>query len=80
MRYFRYHEPRYPENDDWTRVTITVSEQQILDGYWDRWYTIMCEKFGKNVIDREYSKNHCLKDWCTLHRAWEVEDHQGETE
>lgn len=74
MRYYRYIEPRDPNNDDFSSEIVTLSEQEILDSYWDYWYTNMCEKFGK----AEYSKESCLKDWCAVHWAWLVEDHQGE--
>jgi len=79
MRYYRYKEPSVM-NDDFSAEIVTLSEQEILDYYWDYWYSNMCNKFGEDIVDREYSKNYCLKDWCVAHRAWEVEDHQGETE
>jgi len=78
VRYYRYIEPKDPKNKDWSAEIVTLSEQEILDYYWDSWYTNMCKKFGKNAVDREYTKNHCLKDWCVIHWAWQVEDHQGE--
>jgi len=74
VRYFRYNEPKDPKNEDYTAVTVTLSEQEILDYYWDYWYTNMCGKFNKT----EYSIKSCLKDWKVAHRAWQVEDHQGE--
>lgn len=74
MKYYRYIEPRDPARGNFSPEIVTMSEQEILDYYWDYWYTSMCEKFGKS----EYSKESCLRDWKTMHWAWEVEDHQGE--
>jgi len=78
VKYYRYIEPKDPKNEDWSAEIVTLSEQEILDYYWNCWYTNMCEKFGKDTVDREYTKNHCLNDWCVVHWAWQVEDHQGE--
>jgi hypothetical protein len=78
VRYYRYNEPGDPQNEDWTAVTVTLTEQEILVYYWDYWYTSMCKKYGKETVDRDYTRDHCIRDWKTLHWAWEVEDHQGE--
>jgi len=78
VRYYRYIEPRDPDNNDFSAKTVTISEQEILDYYWDYWYNAMCKKYGKETVDRDYSQDHCLLDWKTVHWAWEVEDHQGE--
>ena len=78
MRYYRYIEPRDPVNDDFSPEIITLSEQDVLDSYWNYWYTNMCNKYGKETVNRDYTKNHCLQDWCVVHWAWQVEDHQGE--
>jgi hypothetical protein len=77
VRYYRYNEPRDPENGDFKAKTVTLSEQEILD-YWDYWYTAMCKKYGRETVDREYTKRECIRDWMAVHWAWEVEDHQGE--
>ena len=74
MKYYRYNKPKDSKNEDQTPVTVTLSEQEILDSYWDQWYTNMCIKFGKT----EYSTESCIRDWKTVHRAWEVEDCQSE--
>jgi hypothetical protein len=78
VRYYRYNEPRNPQNEDFRVETVTLSEQEILDYYWDYWYNAMCKKYGKEIVDRAYSQDHCIRDWKTIHWAWEVEDHQGE--
>ena len=78
MRYYRYIESRDSANDDFSPKIVTLSEQEILDSYWDYWYTNMCNKYGKDTVDTEYTKSRCLQDWKVIHCAWEVEDHQGE--
>jgi hypothetical protein len=78
MRYYRYIEPQDPENENFTTVTVTLSEQKILDYYWDYWYSAMCKKYGKENVDKDYDQDRCIQDWMTVHWAWEVEDHQGE--
>lgn len=78
MRYYRYNEPKDPENEDFRAETVTLSEQEILDYYWDYWYNAMCEKHSKEIVDQEYTQKDCVRDWKAVHWAWEVEDHQGE--
>ncbi len=78
MRYYSYIEPRDPENGDFSAETVTLSEQEILDYYWDYWYNAMCKKHSKETVDKEYTQTECIRDWITVHWAWEVEDHQGE--
>jgi hypothetical protein len=78
VRYYRYNEPRDPQNEDFTVETVTLSEQEILDYYWDYWYDAMYKKYGRGIVDRDYSQDHCIRDWKTIHWAWQVEDHQGE--
>ena len=60
----------YPDNEDNT-VYETLSEDEILQQYWDYWYGKMCEKFGKEHVDANYSKQDCIEDWCIVHWAWE---------
>ena len=78
MRYFRYSEHQDSENKDFRANTVTLSEQEVLNYYWDCWYSSMCEKYGKQTVDQEYTQTDCIKDWKAAHRAWEVEDCQGE--
>jgi hypothetical protein len=32
----------------------------------------MCEKYGKEIVDANYSFEDCLDDWIVVHWAWEV--------
>lgn len=65
MRYYSYNE--YAEDGG---KIITVSEFEIKKTYWPYWYNRMCEKFGKEVVDREYSFEDCLADWIVVNWAW----------
>ena len=66
----KYYTTCYPdENGD--NVIETLSEQEILNDYWDYWYGKMCEKFGKETVDSQYSKQDCIEDWCVVHWAAE---------
>ena len=72
MKYFSYNHYD-PDHEDGGYVR-TVSEQEILDEYWDWWYGKMCEKFGKDHVDANYSSEDCVEDWVVVNWAWEVED------
>lgn len=67
MRYYSYNEPS-PRGD----LTITKSEREILDSYYDFWYGRMCKKFGKDYVDANYTKHECIDDWVVTHWAWQV--------
>lgn len=71
MRYWTYCEPKDPENGDWSSLYITLSDKEVLEAYWDYWYERMCEKFGKEHVDMNYSPEDCILDWVTVHWAWE---------
>lgn len=68
MRYFSYNE--YDENNIDGGCIYTVSEEEIRKEYWPYWYSKMCEKYGKEVVDRDWSFEDCLTDWVNLNRAW----------
>ena len=71
MKYYTYVEPTSVE--DATPLYITMSEEEILNEYWDYWYGRMCNKFGKDVVDSKYSSVDCIEDWVTAHWAWVAE-------
>ena len=73
MRYWSYNE-RLNEIDS---HVVTVSDDDILDMYWNWWYGKMCEKFGSEVVDRDYTKQDCIDDWVVVHWAWEVKDDEA---
>ena len=69
MRYFCYNEPS-GENYE-TNIVVTMSEDEIREDYWDHWYFLMCKKFGKDHVDKNYSFADCLDDWIAVNWAWE---------
>ena len=66
MRYFSYNE--YDENGG---HVVTQSEEEIREQYWPYWYGKMCDKFGKEHVDQNYSFEECLEDWIVVNWAWE---------
>ena len=66
MKYYSYN-----EFDGMSSGQVsTLSEKEILDSYYDFWYEAMCKKFGKDVVDRDYSPQDCIGDWAVSHWAW----------
>ena len=55
-------------------VYEVFSEEQILKSYWDYWYGRMCEKFGKEHVDANYSPRECIDDWVIVHWAWRSDE------
>ena len=72
MRYFCYNEPGGERGE--TNEVITISEEDIRDDYYPRWYERMCKKFGKENVDATYTFEDCLVDWVTVNWAWESTD------
>ena len=52
----------------------TLSEQEIIDAYYEYWYAAMCKKHGKEVVDRDFCKHDCIDDWIIVNGAWESEE------
>ena len=71
MKYYTIVEP---DDRDGSPVYETLSEQEILDQYWDYWYGRMCQKFGKEHVDVNYTKQDCIDHWVIVHWAWESKD------
>ena len=67
MRYWTIAYPDENGND----VVETLSDDEIIKQYWDYWYGRMCDKFGKEYVDANYSKQDCIDDWTVVH--WAVE-------
>jgi len=68
MKYWTFVEPG---EDGTTPVYQTLSDDEILEQYWDYWYGKMCEKYGKEKVDTGWSKQDCIDDWVIVHWAWE---------
>ena len=63
-KYYSYNEI---DLDPLNESIVTVSEQQILDSFYDFWVEKM-KKIGKESL---ISKEKCIEDWVTIHWAWE---------
>lgn len=74
MRYFSYNEydPDSPHADEMGGYVVTMSEDEIRREYYPYWYGKMCEKYGKEYVDANYSFEECLLDWQCVHWAWKV--------
>ena len=66
----RYWTIAYPGDND-EPITETLSEDEIIAQYWNYWYGKMCEKYGKEHVDKNYTRQDCIDDWCIVHWAWE---------
>ena len=66
----KYQTISYPDEDG-NDITETLSEAEILRDYWDYWYGKMCEKFGKEHVDANFTRQDCIDDWIVVH--WAVE-------
>ena len=69
MRYFSYN-----EYDDQGGHVVTMSEEDIRLEYYPYWYKKMCEKYGQEQIDNDYTFEDCLTDWIIVHWAWKSID------
>lgn len=66
MKKYCYIEPG--KNDE--LVEIVISEQEILDFYWEYWSSGM-EKLGKNHL---ITKENCIEDFCIVHYSSEINE------
>jgi hypothetical protein len=69
MKYYAYvsHSPMGLD------ITRTLSEEQILVEYAPFWFEEMHRKFGKEYVDKHYTKDDCIMDWVVINWAWGVE-------
>lgn len=66
MRKFKFVEI----DDEEQAVETVISEDQIIEEYWEFWSRKMTEKYGP---DHEWiTTENCIEDWCTSHWAVEV--------
>jgi hypothetical protein len=72
MKYFTYLNP--PSREDASPEYITMSEEEIINSYFDHWYEKMCDKFGKEYVDNHYTKEDCIDDWVVINLAWGGEE------
>ena len=65
MKTYQFEEP-----DRGGHIVVTnITEDQILEDYFDYW-SIKMVKVGKSSL---ISKQHCIKDFCVIHGAWEID-------
>ena len=50
------------------------SVEQIMDHYWNYWYSKMCSRFGRFHVDENYSFEDCLEDWIVVNWAWRKDE------
>jgi hypothetical protein len=76
MRYFSYNEfdSDNPLSDDTGGYVQTLSEEDIRREYYPYWYKKMCEKYGQDRVDNDYTFEDFLGDWIIVHWAWEVQE------
>ena len=55
-------------------ITVTMTEQDIREQYYPYWYERMCETFGKEAVDRDYTFEDCLDHWVMVTWAKEKKD------
>ena len=71
MRYYSYNE--YKTDPSVDPYVETVSEEDIRKIYYPYWLSMMCEKYGKEHVDKTYCFEDCLNDWIVVNWAWSVE-------
>lgn len=58
----------YYEQD--SEGVLLITEQEIIDKYWDYWLDKMVKKYG---VDSELiTLDNCILDWCSVYWADEV--------
>lgn len=69
MRKFQYNElgKELPDGSI-ENIVVTITEQEILDQYWDYWFNRMMA-VGKPHLT---SIDNCLDDWVAVNWAWEI--------
>lgn len=71
----RTYQTSYPDEDG-NDVTETLTEEEILNEYWDYWYYRMCQKFGEEHVKKNYTKQDCIDDWVVVHWAILLKDEE----
>ncbi|MBG23699.1 MAG: hypothetical protein CMF22_10275 [Idiomarinaceae bacterium] len=65
MKYYKFI---YPDEQG-LLVEEVLSEQDILDFYWEYWY----EKMVRKGLRDKISIHHCIDDFVVVNWAWEVD-------
>jgi len=72
MRYWKYIEPTDPKNNDFTAKVFIVSDQEIMEAFWDHWLKKI-DKIDYDV-DEQDPVEDCIQDWVAVNWATEVKD------
>lgn len=72
MKYYSYND--YHTDPSVDPYVATLSEEEVIAQYWPYWYGKMCEKFGKEHVDANYSVQECVNDWIIVNWAWESDN------
>lgn len=64
-----------PDDDEASSpIYETLSEDEIVKGYWTYWSTRMIAKYGEEEFNKRFSKRECIDDWAIIHGAWESDE------
>lgn len=74
MRHWQYIQPGEGPDGLNNPEIIVMSDQEIVDIYWEWWYDKMCQKYGQKRVDENYCKLDCIDDYVVVHWATEVKD------
>jgi hypothetical protein len=66
-----YYQIYYP-GDNNEPITEVLTDDDIREQYYPHWYAKMCQKFGKDHVDANYSFQDCVDDWVIVHWATKV--------
>ena len=58
--------------EHWSKDCLCeMTEQEILDTYWEHWKGLMEKKYGLN--HELTTKHNCIQEWIVVNWAWEKE-------
>lgn len=71
MRYFAYSEPGGERGE--IIDTYYITEEEILDEYWEFWKDLMVRKYGDGPNEIIKPEN-ALNEWIADHNAYEIDE------
>ena len=70
MKVYQYYE--YQPDSDKKEILVEITEDEILESYWNYWNEKMVKKFGYG--HELITKENCIEDFIVIHWAWEKTD------
>ena len=70
MRKFKHWEQS--PDDDSIPVEVITTEEDIRQKFYPEWCELMCKKYGKDWVDKEYSFEDCIEDWMIVNWGKEI--------